>query len=84
MPNDVKLLKTQKWSKKKIFKNFEMWRHLKWRADGHVIRSDVTSQVTSIKIQVTIISSSDEQMARASVITGLRAKNAFTILKSQK
>ena len=40
---------------------------MKWLADGHVIRSDVTWEVTSIKIQVTVISSSDEQMARANV-----------------
>ena len=56
---------TSFWHHSSIFIFFIKWRHLKWLADGHVIRSDVTSQVTSIKIQVTVISSSDEQMARA-------------------
>ena len=35
-----KIAQNAKIKQKKIFKNFEKWRHLKWRADGRVIRSD--------------------------------------------
>ena len=65
MPNDVKLLKTQKWSKKifsKILRCDVTW------SDGQMAMSlEVTSLllVMSMSLQVTVTSSSDEQMVEA-------------------
>ena len=79
--NDVKLLKRQKWSKKKFSKILRC--DVTW-SDGQMAMSlEVTSLLKwwSLPIEVTVTCTSDEQMARANVnqVKSIKNMNAESI-----